>query len=254
MQVREIPIFISSINRIKMGTSREDDFTIRFNPTLVLGSNMIHKLAVDMVSMTYSWHNITTTYNNNVVRYSPDNGSSWETINIEDGMYSYEDINDYIHNYLVLKGHKTGDTYPINISFILSTYRVLIEVSANYQFEMTKEFGILLGFDQGVITKTTYSPRLPNITNNVDSILIHSNMTSDSVVDGELSNVLYKYQTDTLIRGRPFSIKPKRLMYCPVTKDRISDMRFYVTDGLNRPLDLNGINWSITLILRSTVV
>ena len=42
-------------------------------------------------------------------------------------MYSYEDINDYMHQYMVEKGYNTGDSYPINISFILSTYRVLIE-------------------------------------------------------------------------------------------------------------------------------
>ena len=255
MQVQEQSIHINSLNRIKMGKSREDDFTVRFDPVLVLAHrNMIHELAVDRLSMTYSWHNIATTYNNNVVRYSTDNGTSWETITFEDGMYSYEDINDYMHQYMVEKGHNTGGGYPINISFILSTYRVIIEVSANYQFEMTKEFGILLGFDQGVIMKTTYGPRLPNITNDIDSILIHSDVISDSIVDGGLSNVLCMYQTDTLIRGHPFSIEPKRLLYCPVSKDRISDMRFYVTDGLNRPLDLNGVNWSITLILRSTVV
>ena len=75
MQVQERSIRINSLNRIKMGTSREDDFTVRFDPALVLGSNMIHELAVDRLSMTYSWNNIATTYNNNVVRYSPDNGS-----------------------------------------------------------------------------------------------------------------------------------------------------------------------------------
>ena len=186
MQVQEQSIHINSLNRIKMGTSREDDFTVRFDPVLVLDhSNMIHELAVDRLSMTYSWH----------------------------GMYSYEDINDYMHQYMVEKGHNTGDSYPINISFILSTYRVLIEVSANYQFEMTKEFGILLGFDQGLITKTTYGPRLPNITNDIDSILIHSNVISDSIVDGGLSNVLCMYQTDTLIRDHPFSIEPKRPLF-----------------------------------------
>ena len=77
MQVQEQSIHINSLNRIKMGTSQEDDFTVRFDPVLVLDhSNMIHELAVDGLSMTYSWHNISTTYNNNVVRYSPDNGIS----------------------------------------------------------------------------------------------------------------------------------------------------------------------------------
>ena len=203
--MQERSIHISSLNRTKMGTSREDDLTIRFDPVLSLDHNMIHELAVDRLSMTYSWHNISASNKNNVVRNSPDNGSSWETITLEDGMYSYEDINDYVHQYMVEIGHKTGDTYPINISFILSTYRVLIEVSANDQFEMTEEFGILLGFDQGVITKTTYGSRLPNITNYIDSIMIHSDVITDSIVDGGLSNVLCMYQTDTLTSSSPGS-------------------------------------------------
>ena len=146
--MQERSIHISSLNRIKIGTSREDDFTIRFDPVLILDhSNMIHELAVDRLSMTYSVNNISASNKNNVVRYSPDNGSLWETITFEDGMYSYEDINDYVHQHMVEKGHKTGDTYPINISFILSTYRVLIEVGVKYQFEMTEEFGILLRMD-----------------------------------------------------------------------------------------------------------
>ena len=120
--MQERSIHISSINRIKVGTSQEDDFTVRFDPVLSLDSNMIHELAVDRLSMTYSWHNVSTTYKNNVVRYSPDSGTSWETITFEDGMYSYEDINDYVHQYMTEKGHKTGDAYPINISLILSTY------------------------------------------------------------------------------------------------------------------------------------
>ena len=53
MQVQERSIHINSLNRIKMGTSREDDFTVRFDPTLVLDrNNMIHELAVDRLSMT----------------------------------------------------------------------------------------------------------------------------------------------------------------------------------------------------------
>ena len=59
--------------------------------------------------------------------------------------------------------------------------------------------------------------RISSITNDIDSILIHSNVISDSIVDGGLSNVLCMYQTDTLIRGHPFSIEPKRPLFCPVS-------------------------------------
>ena len=46
--------------------------------------------------MTFSWHNINSTHGNNQIKYSNDNGSSWETIAFADGMYSYDDLNDYI--------------------------------------------------------------------------------------------------------------------------------------------------------------
>ena len=35
------------------------------------------------------------------------------------GMYSYDDINDYIHQYIVDQTHAEKDKYPINILFIL---------------------------------------------------------------------------------------------------------------------------------------
>ena len=56
--MQEQAISISSINRQKVGRSRPEDFTIKFKPTLHLEKEMKHEMAVDRVSMTYSWHNI----------------------------------------------------------------------------------------------------------------------------------------------------------------------------------------------------
>ena len=39
---------------------------------------MKHEIAMDKVSMTYSWHNISDQYKNNKIKYSSDNGKSWE--------------------------------------------------------------------------------------------------------------------------------------------------------------------------------
>ena len=47
-----------------------------------------------------------------------------ETINFVDGMYSYSDLNSYIHQHMDQQNHKTGDKYLVNLSFLLSTYRV----------------------------------------------------------------------------------------------------------------------------------
>ena len=70
--------------------------------------------------MTFSWHNINSTYCNNHIKYSNDNGSTWETILVVDGMYSYDDINDYIQAAVLQNGdEKEG----ISLTFVL--YQVL---------------------------------------------------------------------------------------------------------------------------------
>ena len=99
---------------------------------------MKHDLAVDRLSMTYSWHDINTKYKNNVIKYSIDSGNSWETLNFVDGMYSYSDINDYLHQYMYQTNHDTGhyDKCNINIIFVLSSYNVIIEINDGFQLDI----------------------------------------------------------------------------------------------------------------------
>ena len=73
--MEERAIHISSINREKRGTSRPGDFTIKFNPSLKLDPEMKHQLALDRLSMTYSWYNIRSDYGNNKIKYTRTN--SW---------------------------------------------------------------------------------------------------------------------------------------------------------------------------------
>ena len=75
--MEERAIHISSVNRQKIGKSKAEDFIIKFNPVLKLENNMTHKLAMDKVSMTYSWHNISDQYENNKVKYSTYGETSW---------------------------------------------------------------------------------------------------------------------------------------------------------------------------------
>ena len=72
----ERAIHISSINRVKVEKGKADDIVIKFNPILKLANNMKHDLAVDRLSMTYSWYNINPEYKNNVIKYSTDSGNS----------------------------------------------------------------------------------------------------------------------------------------------------------------------------------
>ena len=100
-------IHISSVNRQKIGKNSPDGFIIKFDPVLKVDPNMNHEIGVDRLSMTYSWHNISTSYKNNKIKYSTDSGQTWKTVTFVDGMYSYNDINEYLHQHMDKQNHKT---------------------------------------------------------------------------------------------------------------------------------------------------
>ena len=256
MQERAINIF--SVNRQKIGASKPGEFTIRFNPSLKLDPGMKHELALESLSMIYSWYNIGRDYSNNTIKYSTDKGNSWETITFVDGMYSYSDINDYIHQYMEQKNHHTTDKgikkFGINLTFILTTYKVLLSITSdNYWLDLRgTEFGDLIGFDKKIVKKTEYGAKLPNITNSINQININTSAIKDSIVDGRNTDTIAVVPTDNLTRSFPFTFEPRRLTFCPVSSHEISNMRIYLTDSKGRPVDLNDIDRSMVLILRST--
>ena len=73
----ERAIHISSISREKTGESRPDNFRIKFNPPLKLDHAIKHSLAIDRLTMTYSWYNIRSSYKNNTIKYTNDRGANW---------------------------------------------------------------------------------------------------------------------------------------------------------------------------------
>ena len=208
--------------------------------------------------MTYSWYDIRSSYNNNTIKYTNDRGVNWNTVVFKDGMYSYADINDYLRQYMEQKNHHTTDqqgnkAFHINITFILSTYRVLISFSDDkFQLDLRgTNFGELIRFEKKLITKTEYGTKLPNIPNSIDVLNINTDAIKDSIVDGVNTNTLAMIPADNLTRSYPFTFEPQRTLYCPVSSNTISEMRMYVTDSLKRPVGLNGIDWFLTLLLHS---
>ena len=252
----ERALHISSINREKIGKSKPEDFVIKFDPVMHLSNDMNHELAVDRVSMTYSWHNINTEYGNNNIKYSKDNGSTWKKITFVNGMYSYDDISDYINQ--VITDHDdqpSNNRVGIKIYFVLTSYRVVVELGNQWQLDIrNSNFGELIGFEPIIIKNTSYSSKLPNITNSVDSIHINSDIITDSITDGRYSNTLLVISTDNLTRSYPFTFEPKRALFSPISKTNISEMRIYITDSLGRLINLNGVDFYINFILRSSFI
>ena len=155
------------------------------------------------------------------------------------------------------KGHKTtdankDDVYYINLIFVLSTYKILIQIGNNYQLDLrNSEFGKLIGLTEKIVTKTEYGTILPNIKNSIDAICINTDAITNSILNGVNTNTLALIPTDNLTRSFPFTFEPRRLLFNEVSQLNISQMRFYITDSLGRPIGLNKINWFVTLILQS---
>ena len=257
----EFLLRFASKNRQKSGVSFSHDFTTKFNQTIKLSYDKKHEMAVSTISMTYSWYNIRQSYGNNQIKYSPDKGANWKTITFVDGMYSYDDIDEYIKKAMKDNGdlvkkatdNDGKDVYGLNLFFVLSTYRVLIELDDNYQVYLTDfDFRKLIGFDSKKVEKTEYGINLPDITRGVDEIHINCDRVTESIVDGQSSNTIAVIPVENLVRSLPFTYEPRFLAYSPVSGHSISSIRFYLTDSSGTPIDLNGIDWYIELFVRST--
>ena len=137
------------------------------------------------------------------------------------------------------KGHLVKDDddddkkeYGINLFFVLSTYRILVELNENYRLDLRNlEFRKLIGFDSKLVAKTEYGTILPDITRGIDEIHINCDRVTDSIVDGQSSSTVAVIPVENLVRSLPFTYQPRFLAYNAVSGHLISSMRFYVTDS-----------------------
>ena len=112
--------------------------------------------------------------------------------------------------------------------------------------------GALIGFEKKVVSTTECGTKLADITNSIDVLNINTSAIKDSIVSAVNTNTIDTIPTDNLTRSRPFTYEPKRPSFSPVLSYNIAEMRFYITDSIRIPLNLNRIYWYVKLILRST--
>ena len=81
-------------------------------------------------------------------------------------------------------------------------------------------------------------------------------MTSDSLVDGEESDIIFSLGTSTLKLSHGFVLETRRVIFNPVNKTSIPSIRIYITDGLRRPVYFNNAcaDTSISLILKEILI
>ena len=247
-------IVLSSYSVKDEGNNTPQDFITKFNRSLILDSN--HQYAVGLnriINMSFTWFNVNSSYGNQLIKYSSDNGSNFNDIILPPGVWNYKSFNEYIKNItkIVHDGNKENE-YPITLIFDNTTFRVTITIANNYELDLTaSNFNDLIGFDKKVLKSgNNTGVRVPNLSQDTDILNIHCDLINDSLVDGEDTDIIYSFSTSVLQPSYSFTIEPRRVTFNPINKNNIDSIRIHITDGKRRLINLNGADTSFSLILK----
>ena len=205
--------------------------------------------------MAFTWTNINSGYGNQKIAYSKDGGKTYTNIDFPQGVWDYRDIDNFIKSKTKTVDSEGNEEFPITLTFDEPIFRVLVTLDKDYRLDLRKSnFNKLIGFDKVVLSdERNVSPNVPNLSEDTDVLNIHCDLISDSLVDGVESDIIFSFGTGTLRPSYNFVLEPRRVIFNPVNKTRVSSIRIYVTDGLRRPVYLNHADTAFSLILKKVL-
>ena len=233
----------SQIAKQQNPNQQSHDFTIRFEPPIVLDKNKNYKAALnELVTMSYSWYNVRAVYGNNSLKWKKKSDFSWQTITLPDGMFTYDDLNSFLQE-------KIGKEL-FSLFFDRSIFRAVIILDSTIELDLSVgTFADLFGFEHKILDQTTnISKYVPNITRGVDWIFIHCDLITRDVKNVG-TDVSISLPTSTRQISESFSVEPRRLQWHSVNKSHIDTIRVYVTDGRNGILDMNDLDMAISVFI-----
>ena len=234
-----------------------ENFTINFNNPLVFQDGK-YEMALMRAEILFGWSNISPKLNNDTLRYTNAAGTL-RVITILRGQYETRDINNFLHQKMTEFGDFTiaGD-FDINIIANFSTGKIEVFITDATLFTLDLTVGdlnLLLGFAKVVLSAQLPShvaPNLANITNGVNSLLLSTNVTSSSFINGNTSNVL----SSIPITAGPHELiefSPPSLIWLAMELDIIQKIDIVLTDQSLRGapvLDNQLEDVSYTIVIR----
>jgi hypothetical protein len=212
-----------------------------------------YELALVGLSTYYSFPNIDKT-NNQIIIDGED--SKVYTLRLPKGCYELTEINDRI---TTLMSWERGKAI-VEVKQDPVTLRSLLYIKKKgwlVKFTGDESLGKVLGF-----TKETYDYQVDekghvvphtseNIVNilSVNSILIHCDVITGSMVDGVMQPVVF-HCSPNVAPGNKIVSDPVNPIYLPVSRDIINELNIWVTDQDNKLLDLQEEKIVITLHIR----
>ena len=249
----EQQLVLSSYNStIHNKRNKPSDFTIKYTNPIVLEANKSYQIGLDrIISMAFTWYNITASLNNQLIKYSSDGGSTWTNITFSEGVWVYTDFDDFIKE-KTKTGTQEKPIFPISIRFDNSTFRVVIKLAQNYQLDLrSSNFNDLIGFNKKILSASeNIGDYIPNLSQDREILNIHCDLISESSVDGVETDIIYSFSTSTLRPTYSFTQEPLRVMFSPVNRKIINSIRIYITDAKRRVIDLHHSDTAFSLTLK----
>ena len=169
-------------------------FTTIFNPPISLNGQP-HEMALISLETYYSYPNINE--ENNVFKYSLDDGATWKTITLPKGSYTLGAIQKEIK-----RGMRENDdydeeneTYPISVLGNVNTFQIVLKIDAQYKVNFRTDNSIRTVFSfnskeygEGLHKSESIVNILP-----VNSIQVHVSNVVGSYTRGTPSSVIYSF-------------------------------------------------------------
>ena len=245
-------LILSSHSVKNQNGNKPSDFTIKYINPIILNPNRQYEIGLNrIISMSFTWFNVTKELNNQKIRYSSDSGTNWTELIFNPGVWNYVDFNNFLKD-KTKTGSANNLSYPISLEFDDTIFRTIITLAQNYQLYMTQsDFNDLIGFNKQLLTNAeNVGDFIPNLSQDREILNIHCDLISDSLVDGDETDIIYSFSTSTLTPSFSFTQEPRRVQFNPVNKNTINKIRIYITDGKRRIIYLNHSDTSFSLILR----
>lgn len=171
----ERQLTLSSHNVDKLSDNSPSDFTIRYTNPINLDPNKRYVIGLDrIITMAFTWFNITSSLSNQLIKFSSDGGSTWRNITFPPGVWSYEDFDNFIKA-KTKTGTAEKPSYPISLAVDKTTFRTIIRLATNYQLDLRpSNFGDLIGFNKKILSASeNIGDHTPNLSQDREILNIH---------------------------------------------------------------------------------
>ncbi len=217
-----IPIYVT----IPANSNSTADLHI--HPVIELDSNKEYSISLYKMYVWNSNYNISSALNNNTMKYSNNNGTTWFDITFPDGVYSITELLNHINDTLYTNGDIVNSIY---FQPIAATGKIKLVLSTNFQVDFTTSLIYnTLGFNSGIYTTDTTAPYQIDILNGVREYLLHCNLLHNTYRDNTIRNILFSF-TMQAESNSLLTITPNVLLEHPMSnKKHIQHMKLHITD------------------------